>query len=35
MIALMNKVELMTFATNAISELEETGISGITIGSRG
>jgi hypothetical protein len=33
MIASMNKVELMTFATNAISELEVTGISGITIGS--
>ena len=29
--ASMNKVELMTFATNAISELEATGISGITI----
>jgi len=32
-IASMNKVELMTFATKAIFELEETGISGITIGS--
>ncbi len=32
-IASMNKVELMTFVTNAISDLEEAGVSGGTINS--
>jgi len=32
-IASMNKVELMTFTTNAISDLEEAGVAGVTINS--